>query len=78
MAPEPFKVKGFKNYKEKLGEAKIILDGDERTHIILEGAHKAAAKEGLTLVEDQALLAENAGLTEWPVVLIGSFDEDFM
>ncbi len=78
MAPEPFKVKGFKNYKEKLGEAKIILDGDERTHIILEGAHKAAAKEGLTLVEDQALLAENAGLTEWPVVLIGSFDEDFL
>jgi len=78
MAPEPFKVKRFKDYKERLREAKVMLDGDERARIILEGARKAAAKEGLTLVEDQALLAENAWLTEWPVVLMGSFDEDFL
>jgi glycyl-tRNA synthetase beta chain len=78
MSPEPFKARGFKNYKEKLREAKVILDGDERARIILEGARKIAAKEGLVLVEDQALLAENAGLTEWPVVLMGSFDEDFL
>jgi glycyl-tRNA synthetase beta chain len=78
MAPEPFSVKGFKDYKEKLREAKVILDGEERAGIILEGARKAAAKEGITLVEDEALLAENAGLTEWPVVLMGAFDEDFL
>jgi glycyl-tRNA synthetase beta chain len=78
MAPEPFSVKGFKDYREKLREAKVILDGEERAGLILEGARKAAAKEGLTLVEDEALLAENAGLTEWPVVLMGSFDEDFL
>jgi glycyl-tRNA synthetase beta chain len=78
MAPDPFSVKSFKDYKEKLREAKVILDGDERARIILEGARKAAAKEGLTLVEDEALLAENAGLTEWPVVLLGSFDEEFL
>jgi glycyl-tRNA synthetase beta chain len=78
MAPEPFSVKGFKDYREKLREAKVILDGEERAGLILEGARKAAAKEGLTLVEDGALLAENAGLTEWPVVLMGSFDEDFL
>jgi glycyl-tRNA synthetase beta chain len=78
MAPEPFKVKGFKNYREKLGEANVILDSDERARIILEGAHRAASKEGLTFVEDEALLAENAGLTEWPVVLMGAFDKEFL
>jgi glycyl-tRNA synthetase beta chain len=78
MAPEPFSVKGFKEYKERLRETKVILHGDERARIILEGAHKAAAKEVLTLVEDEALLAENAGLTEWPVVLLGLFDEEFL
>jgi glycyl-tRNA synthetase beta chain len=78
MAPEPFSVKRFKDYKEKLHEAKVILDGDERARIILEAAHKAAAKGGVALVEDGALLAENAGLTEWPVVLMGSFDEEFL
>ncbi|HEY6921226.1 MAG TPA: glycine--tRNA ligase subunit beta [Methyloceanibacter sp.] len=78
MAPEPFKVKRFRDYKEKLREAKVILDRDERARVILEGARKAAEKEELTLVEDDALLAENAGLTEWPVVLTGSFDEEFL
>jgi glycyl-tRNA synthetase beta chain len=78
MAPEPFSVKGFKEYKERLRETKVILHGDERARIILEGARKAAAKEVLTLVEDEALLAENAGLTEWPVVLLGLFDEEFL
>jgi glycyl-tRNA synthetase beta chain len=78
MAHEPFKVRRFKDYEEKLRDAKVILDGDERARIILEGARKAAAKEGLTLLEDEALLAENAGLTEWPVVLWGSFDEEFL
>src|ERR1700704_1079530 len=78
MAPVPLSVKGFKNYREKLREAKVILDGDERARIISEGAHTLAAKDGLALVEDEALLAENAGLTEWPVVLMGAFDEAFL
>ncbi|MBC8013370.1 MAG: glycine--tRNA ligase subunit beta, partial [Methyloceanibacter sp.] len=78
MAPEPFDVKSFKDYREKLREANVILDGDERAARILKEARALAAKEGLTLVEDEALLAENAGLTEWPVVLVGSFDEAFL
>ncbi|MEX1060696.1 MAG: glycine--tRNA ligase subunit beta, partial [Methyloceanibacter sp.] len=78
MAPEPFNVKSFKDYQEKLREAKVMLDGDERARRILKDARALAAKEGLTLVEDEALLAENAGLTEWPVVLMGSFDEAFL
>lgn len=78
MAPKPFGVKNFKDYEEKLREAKVILDGDERAARILKDARALAAKEGLALVEDEALLAENAGLTEWPVVLMGEFDEDFL
>ena len=46
--------------------------------LILDGARALAKKEKLTLVEDEALLAENAGLTEWPVALMGSFDEAFL
>ncbi len=78
MAPKPFAVKSFADYVKRLWEAFVILDGEERARIISEGAHVLAAKEGLTLVEDAALLAENAGLTEWPVVLMGSFDEAFL
>jgi glycyl-tRNA synthetase beta chain len=78
MAPEPFNVKSFKDYVKKLREAKVILDGEERARLILDGASALAKKEKLALVEDEALLAENAGLTEWPVVLMGSFDEAFL
>lgn len=78
MAPKSFAVKSFKDYAAKLKDAFVILDSDERAATISKGAHKLAEKEGLTLVEDEALLAENAGLTEWPVPLIGAFDEDFL
>lgn len=78
MAPEPFNVKGFADYREKLHKAKVILDGDERARIIHDAAQAMAKHEKLTLVEDEGLLAENAGLTEWPMVLMGSFDEDFL
>ncbi len=78
MAPEPFAVKNFADYVSKLRDAKVVLDGDERAKIILDGARALAKKEKLTLVEDEGLLAENAGLTEWPVVLMGSFDQAFL
>ena len=78
LAPEPFSVKSFADYAEKLRKAHVILDAEERKTIILEGARAHAAREGLTLVEDEALASENAGLTEWPVPLMGSFDESFL
>ena len=78
MAPKLFAVKNFKDYTQRLRKAFVILDGDERAALILKKAHAVAAKKGLTLVEDETLLAENAGLTEWPVVLMGAFDEDFL
>jgi glycyl-tRNA synthetase beta chain len=78
MAPEPFSVKGFADYEKKLREAKVILDSEERVGLIADEARSLAKRHGLALVEDEGLLAENAGLTEWPVALMGSFDEKFL
>jgi len=66
------------DYAEKLRACHVIVDGAERRAIIAVGAKLAAQKAGLTLVEDEGLLFENAGLTEWPVPLLGSFDPDFL
>ncbi len=78
MAPEPFKVRGFADYCEKLRAAKVILDGKARADAIAQEARTLAKAHGLALIEDAALLEENAGLVEWPVVLMGSFDEAFL
>ncbi|MEM7619860.1 MAG: glycine--tRNA ligase subunit beta [Pseudomonadota bacterium] len=78
MAPEPIIVKTFSEYHEKLGTAKVILSSAERATMILENAKALAQENGLQLVEDKALLAETAGLVEWPSVLMGTFDETFL
>ncbi len=66
------------DYVEKLRACHVVVDGAERRGIIALGAKMAAQKAGLTLVEDDGLLFENAGLTEWPVPLLGRFDADFL
>ncbi|MDT8281115.1 MAG: glycine--tRNA ligase subunit beta, partial [Erythrobacter sp.] len=66
------------DYTEKLRACHVIVDHEERAAIIREGAAKAAADAGLTLVADEGLVIENAGLTEWPVPLLGRFDEAFL
>ncbi len=66
------------DYVEKLRACHVIVDGAERRAIIAIGAKLAAQKAGLALVEDEGLLFENAGLTEWPVPLLGRFDPDFL
>ena len=78
MAPKDFAVKDFADYQAKLKKAFVILDGDVRAATILDAARARASEHGFGLVEDAGLLAENAGLTEWPVPLMGSFDEDFL
>jgi glycyl-tRNA synthetase beta chain len=78
MAPEPFKVRRLADYLQKLDQAKVVLDPARRRDIILTEAKHLAFAQGLELIEDQGLLAEVAGLVEWPVVLIGSFDPDFL
>jgi glycyl-tRNA synthetase beta chain len=66
------------DYREKLRACHVIVDHEERQDLIREGARKAAAEAGLALVEDEGLVIENAGLTEWPVPLLGRFDEAFL
>ena len=78
LAPEPFTVTDFADYEKKLRAAHVILDREERKALILDGAEKAAAAEGLALRDDPGLLDEVAGLVEWPVVMTGRIDDDFM
>src|SRR5580692_11365889 len=78
MAPEPFTVRRFDDYTAKLDKAKVVLDAERRRQIILTEAKHLAFAQGLELIEDDGLLAEVAGLVEWPVVLMGSFDESFL
>jgi glycyl-tRNA synthetase beta chain len=66
------------DYAMKLRAAHVIVDQDERRAIIRAGAEKAASAAGLVLVPDEGLVAENAGLTEWPVPMLGRFDPAFL
>jgi glycyl-tRNA synthetase beta chain len=78
LAPAPFTVRRFADYAQKLGNAKVVLDAERRRDVILTEAKQLAFAQGLELIEDDGLLAEVAGLVEWPVVLMGSFDEKFL
>ena len=78
MAPAAISVRRFEDYEAKLAAAKVVLDPARRKDIILADAKQLAFAQGFELVEDQVLLDEVAGLVEWPVVLMGSFDEEFL
>jgi glycyl-tRNA synthetase beta chain len=76
--PGMITIGGAADYAEKLRACHVIVDGAERRAIIAAGATAAASAAGLELIEDEGLLFENAGLTEWPVPLLGRFDEAFL
>jgi len=78
MAPSAISVRRFDDYEAKLKAAKVVLDPQARKDIILADARQLAFAQGFELVEDQVLLDEVSGLVEWPVVLMGSFDEEFL
>ncbi len=77
-APEAITVRRFADYIEKLEKAKVILDAERRKQIIAADAANIAFASGLELVEDEALLEEVSGLVEWPQVLMGAFEEDYL
>ncbi|UZK70898.1 glycine--tRNA ligase subunit beta [Sphingomonas sp. S1-29] len=77
-SPHEITLGGAGDYVEKLRMAHVLVDQDERRAIIRDKAAKLAADAGLALIEDEGLVAENAGLTEWPVPLLGRFDEAFL
>lgn len=76
--PGPITIGGAHDYAEKLRACHVIVDQDERERIVRDGAAKAAADAKLQLVPDEGLVVENAGLTEWPVPLLGRFDSDYL
>jgi glycyl-tRNA synthetase beta chain len=78
MAPAAIKVKRFGDYVASLEKAKVVLDPARRREIILTDARNLAFAQGFELIEDEGLLNEAAGLVEWPVVLMGSFDKAFL
>jgi glycyl-tRNA synthetase beta chain len=78
MAPAAISVRRFEDYEEKLLQAKVVLDPDWRKDTIVTDAKQLAFAQGFELVEDQTLLDEVAGLVEWPVVLMGTFDQDYL
>ncbi|HXW28954.1 MAG TPA: glycine--tRNA ligase subunit beta [Xanthobacteraceae bacterium] len=78
LAPALFEVRHLDDYVQKLGRAKVVLDPARRQEIILADAKVLAFAQGLELVADESLVAEVVGLVEWPVVLIGRFDEEFL
>ncbi|MGV1870643.1 glycine--tRNA ligase subunit beta [Agrobacterium rosae] len=77
-APEAITVRRFEDYSANLEKAKVILDAERRKDIILHDAKDLAFANGLDLVEDEGLLEEVSGLVEWPQVLIGTFEEDYL
>jgi glycyl-tRNA synthetase beta chain len=78
MAPSAIPVRRFEDYEAKLLDAKVVLDPERRKDTIVTDAKQLAFAQGFELVEDQVLLDEVAGLVEWPVALMGSFDEDYL
>jgi glycyl-tRNA synthetase beta chain len=78
MSPAPFQVRRLDDYVRKLEHAKVVVDPARREQMILADARNLAFAQGYELVEDAGLLTEVAGLVEWPVVLMGSFDREFL
>ena len=78
MAPQAISVRRFEDYEAKLLDAKVVLDPERRKDTIVTDARTLAQAQNFELVEDQVLLDEVSGLVEWPVVLMGSFDKDFL
>lgn len=78
MAPEAIKVRRFDDYASALEKAKVVLDLGRRMEIIRADADNLAFAQGLEVIADQGLLEEAAGLVEWPVVMMGNFEEEFL
>jgi len=76
--PGAITIGGAGDYAEKLRACHVIVDQQERERLIRDGAAKAAADASLELIADEGLVVENAGLTEWPVPLLGRFEEDYL
>ena len=78
LAPAEFAVKTFAEYRDKLRGGYVVLDSEERRKMIVADAEQLASEKSLKLRADPGLIAEVAGLVEWPVALIGEIDKAFL
>ncbi len=78
LAPDAIRVRRFDDYVQALEKARVVLDIDRRKEIIKADADNLAFAQGLTVIHDEGLLEEVAGLVEWPVVMMGAFDPAFL
>src|SRR3569832_1738977 len=78
LSKGPIEVRRFDDYTEKLHKTHVVIDAEQRKAIIFEGVKSAAFVHGLEMIPDEGLLDEVAGLAEWPVVLIGAIEDQFM
>jgi glycyl-tRNA synthetase beta chain len=78
LSPEPFSVTSFEDYEAKLKSSHVLLDPAARADHIWADATSQAFANGLEVVEDKGLLAEVAGLVEWPIVLMGKIDDAYL
>jgi len=78
LAPDAIRVRRFDDYVQALEKARVVLDIDRRKEIIRTDADHLAFAQGLTVIHDDGLLEEVAGLVEWPVVMMGSFDPRYL
>lgn len=78
LAPGKIEVRHFDDYAAALKKAFVVLDAEERAAIIFEGVKQAAFVRGLELIPDEGLLGEVSGLVEWPVILVGTIEDQFM
>jgi glycyl-tRNA synthetase beta chain len=78
LSPDAIRVKRFDDYVQALERAKVVLDIDRRKEIIKADADNLAFAQGLSVIHDEGLLEEVAGLVEWPVVMMGAFDPRYL
>lgn len=78
MAPDPIQCRRYDDYEQAMDRAFVMLDSRRRADSILDDAKNLAFARGLELNEDDGLLAEVSGLVEWPVTMMGGFDESFL
>ena len=78
LSSKKIEVRRFEDYAQKLHKANVIVDANVRAETIRAEAKNLAFAQGLEMIEDEGLLKEVAGLVEWPVVLMGEFDKNFL
>ena len=75
---QAFRARTFEDYADGLAKNFVVLDPKERKARIVDAAKTLCFARNLELVEDEGLLEEVAGLTEWPVPILGDMDPDFL